>query len=346
MAELSLPRISVIICTHNPRLDYLQRTLEALQGQTLPLDQWELLVIDNASREPVGDQYDISWHPRGRHISETTLGLTPARLRGVAESQTGLLVFVDDDNILDADYLVQALRISRDYSFLGAWGGQIRPEFEAEPPEWTKPYWGMLAIVELERDEWSNCADHRAAAPCGAGMCIRRTVANRYAEVLLAAGKDHERFQLDRRGTHLASCGDSDLALTACDLGMGCGRFTSLRLTHLIPSVRLTTSYLVRLTEELTYSAHMLRAVRGNLPTEPRRQTLAQRALHQYFRLRIPTHERDMLDARNRGEKRAFDYLSRVTLHSSTAQGNKCGTESAVPRSCSASGPNLSANKR
>ena len=42
---------SVIVCTHNPRLIYLRRVLEALRSQTLPLEQWELLLIDNASSE-------------------------------------------------------------------------------------------------------------------------------------------------------------------------------------------------------------------------------------------------------------------------------------------------------
>jgi len=43
-------KVSVIVCTHNPRLEYLSRTLEALREQMLPKGEWELLVIDNASR--------------------------------------------------------------------------------------------------------------------------------------------------------------------------------------------------------------------------------------------------------------------------------------------------------
>src|SRR5262245_33061845 len=80
------PRTSVIICTHNPRVDYLTRTLTALRSQTLPVSEWELLVIDNASKEPVASRFDIGWHPNSRHIHEPTLGLTPARLRGIAEA--------------------------------------------------------------------------------------------------------------------------------------------------------------------------------------------------------------------------------------------------------------------
>src|SRR5437588_358014 len=97
--------LSIVICTHNPKPPYLSRVLEALRGQTLPNDEWELLLIDNASSEPVAGRFDIGWHPRGRHVHEPTTGLTPARLRAIAEVRADTIVFVDDDNILDRTYL-------------------------------------------------------------------------------------------------------------------------------------------------------------------------------------------------------------------------------------------------
>jgi glycosyltransferase involved in cell wall biosynthesis len=76
-------KLSVIICTHNPREDYLRRTLDALETQSLPRDQWELFLIDNASKLKLSESWDISWHPHGYHIRENELGLTAARLRGL-----------------------------------------------------------------------------------------------------------------------------------------------------------------------------------------------------------------------------------------------------------------------
>ena len=92
--------ISVIICSHNPRPEYLRRTLEALKAQTLPTKDWELLLVDNASKEPLAGRFDLSWHPNARHVRENELGLTTARLRGIREAHSDLLVFVDDDNVL------------------------------------------------------------------------------------------------------------------------------------------------------------------------------------------------------------------------------------------------------
>ena len=47
--------MSVVIPTHNPRRDYLERVLGALAAQTLDRSKWELVVIDNKSEEPVSD---------------------------------------------------------------------------------------------------------------------------------------------------------------------------------------------------------------------------------------------------------------------------------------------------
>src|ERR1700756_4229555 len=110
-----MPELSIIICTHNPRLDYLSRALEALRLQTLPMAEWELLVIDNASRPAAAALVSLAWHFNARHIREEVLGLTPARLRGIQEAQGQLLVFVDDDILLDPDYLTNAVGIYEEY---------------------------------------------------------------------------------------------------------------------------------------------------------------------------------------------------------------------------------------
>ena len=49
--------ISVIVCTHNPRPDYLRRVLDALYAQTLPKTDWELILIDNANDMPLPDTW-------------------------------------------------------------------------------------------------------------------------------------------------------------------------------------------------------------------------------------------------------------------------------------------------
>jgi glycosyltransferase involved in cell wall biosynthesis len=294
----------VIICTHNPRADYFARCLAALRGQTLATAEWELVVVDNLSDEPLAGRLDLGWRPRARLVREEKLGLTPARLRGIREAAGDVLVFVDDDNVLAADYLEAALRIARERPFLGAWSGQCLACFDETPAAWTERYWGTLCIRRFEAEAWSNLPRLPATMPAGAGLCVRRTVAQRYLD-LHDAGQ--RRFQLDRTGGSLISGGDNDLAACACDLGLGMGLMPDLKLQHLIPPQRLTADYIGRLVEGIEFSSVVLDANRG-LASRPRSRLGRAADLLRIARLRAP-HNR-ILAAGYRGRARAVRFLA------------------------------------
>jgi len=219
-----------------------------------------MLLVDNRCDEVINGRIDISWHPQAKILREETLGLTAARLRGIRESRGQLLVFVDDDNVLDRDFLNIALHTMDDKPFLGSWSGQCCPEFETIPPEWTRRYWGNLVIREFERDVWSNLPRLSESMPCGAGLCVRREVAFHYVELHESGNRT---FQFDRNGRSLLSGGDNDLAACACDIGLGVGLISSLKLTHLISRERLNEDYLARLCEGIYCSAVLLDHLRS-----------------------------------------------------------------------------------
>jgi glycosyltransferase involved in cell wall biosynthesis len=267
------PIASVVICTHNPRAEYLNRALAALKDQTLPFHQWELLLIDNASTEPLANILDLTWHPNARCIVEEDLGLTPARLRGIDESRGGLIVFVDDDNVLAADYLAHAVQIATDCPHIGAFGGSIKGEFETPPAPWASPYLNRLAIREIDRDSWSNLhSGWNESTPVGAGLCVRRFVAQDYRNKSLG---DNKRKALGRVGTGTGSYEDTDLAYCAIDLGMGIGTFFRLKLTHLIPTKRLSADYIARLIAGISASEPVLKSLRPAKTSVSRRDRLA-----------------------------------------------------------------------
>jgi glycosyltransferase involved in cell wall biosynthesis len=228
-------------------------------------------------------------------------------LRGIREASGDLLVFVDDDNVLDPDFLEGALRTADEKPFLGSWSGQCLPGFEQPPPNWTRRYWGNLVIREFERDLWSNLPRLPESMPCGAGLCVRRHVAEHY-RFLNESGK--RTFQLDRNGTSLLSGGDNDLAACACDLGLGIGLIASLKLTHLIPAERLTQHYLVRLVEGINYSATILDAERG-VPVGARSMLGATADFFRAMLFKQP--HRRILRAAFRGRNRAVRQLAAVT---------------------------------
>ncbi|MDB6077813.1 MAG: glycosyl transferase family 2 [Akkermansiaceae bacterium] len=299
--------LTVILPAHNPRPEYLRRTLAGLRAQALPYDRWELLVIDNGSDPPLAGQHDLSWHPQGRHFREDVLGVMVARRLGFRIAKADLIVNVDDDNVLAPDYLEQALGIAVRFPNLGVWGGHIAPEFEATPEEWTKPWWNLLAIRSVSQAQWSNLIYQDVTTPPGAGMCIRRPVAEAY---VAKTEKEPKRLKLCRQGKGVISAGDCDLAYTACDIGMGTGLFPGLRLTHLISAVRVTEEYLARLVEGINYSTVMLRAIRGDRTDRPP-TTWMHWLRDRKHELSLNPRDRRFYRAAKNGQAMAFDELER-----------------------------------
>jgi glycosyltransferase involved in cell wall biosynthesis len=237
---------SVIICAHNPRPDYLRCVLNALRGQILPKERWELLIVDNASKVPLASTWDFSWHPNSRCFLEDELGLAFARQRGMREASADLLVFVDDDNVMAPDYLSEAIRIKREWPLLGVWGcGATVLEFESLPPDYLKDLLSYLGLRQAKNIYWSNVHSCLESMPWGAGLCVRANVAAAYCKFF-----ENSSLRLSgRRGKSLMSAEDMEICYVACNAGLGMGVFPELRVTHLIPKERIAEKYLLKLVE-------------------------------------------------------------------------------------------------
>lgn len=256
-------RVSVVLCTHDPHPGRLERTLEGLAAQTLETGAWELVIVDNASDPPVERRRDLAALPfDARVVDEPELGLTPARLRGVEAARGDVLVLVDDDNVLAPDYLERGLALMDAEPEVGAAGGIVDPEYEVPPGRWAEPFVNLLGVRDPGPRPMRVLMPGRAGPwePIGAGMVLRRRVALDYA----AKARRPPRSRLDRAGGSLASCGDTDLARCALDLGLYEAYEPSLRLTHLIPAGRVSFGYLLRLCYHLKRSGMILDRIRGS----------------------------------------------------------------------------------
>jgi glycosyltransferase involved in cell wall biosynthesis len=273
------PRLSVILCTHNPRADYLRRAFDSLRTQTCSLDSWELLVVDNASREPLASSWDLSWHPRGRHVREETLGLVLARLRGIDEAAGDLLVFVDDDNVLAPDYLERAIAIFERLPFIAVLGaGSIDPEFEREPSSALASRLQLLTIRRCLHERWSNNPADHEVIPWGAGLCVRQPIGNAYVRLV---SRLPTTAALGRVGDTLFAGDDDVFSWAASAAGWGFGVFPELRLTHLIEETRVHRGHLLRLAREHAFSHGLLQYMFGSaMPPRIEGITYARLFLH------------------------------------------------------------------
>lgn len=94
----STPLVSVVIPTHNRR-DLLQETIASLTEQTMK--DWEVIVVDDASTDGTCELIESSADDRIRAIRlEVNQGKSAARRHGLNVMRAGMVIFLDDDDLL------------------------------------------------------------------------------------------------------------------------------------------------------------------------------------------------------------------------------------------------------
>ena len=268
------PDLTVALCTRNPRRDYLDRVLSALREQTLSVARWELLLVDNASAVSLRETVDLGWHPKARHIFEERIGFCPAKHRAIREAVGEIMVYVDDDNVLDPDYLQTALKLFGSNPRYGCVSGTQRPEYEIPPPAWFQgEYESWIAVRSIKRDLFSNFW-HPASEPCGAGMVVRRNIILPIA--VRSENKDQSLYE--RRLGIRPPTEDVEFSHAALDAGFFVGQTPSLQLTHLIGASRLNERYLFGLYRNSIATGRWLsaRRARGRIITMTFREALKE----------------------------------------------------------------------
>ena len=98
--QTGLPTCTVVVPTRN-RLPHLERVLEAVAQQDhKPFD---VLVVDSAPTAPGAQEIASRWG--ARYILEPLPGASRARNSGSVQSQSEIVVFLDDDALPEPDWL-------------------------------------------------------------------------------------------------------------------------------------------------------------------------------------------------------------------------------------------------
>ena len=252
--------VSVVLCRCNPSGDVLAKTLSSLSVQTWPIACWELILVDNSSDPPLSPNDLLAFHSNARCIREPRQGKVFVMVRGTRAAAADLMIAVDDDSPLEADYLEVALRTHQAYPALGAFGaGTITPLYEAKPPQWVDEVSGLLAIRTLASPVISRDMTGGRCRPWGLGLCITRSVAQAWISWcecnlgrLLAVNS--------RKAKGLE---DDLFSICAVWLGLYYGIFPELRINHVIPSSRIDEGYLTDLARGHGYSHAQLAVISG-----------------------------------------------------------------------------------
>ncbi len=156
-------RITVVVPTRG-RTESLGRALDGLAGQLDPGAPWEVVVVDNDARASAETATTVArmFPVPVRLVREEEAGASRARNRGIAEATGGVIAFLDDDVVPEADWLRRLVAPLFQATCQGA-GGRVELDRSAPLPKWFNGDWmaGYLAELDLgpadrdlTSDEW------------------------------------------------------------------------------------------------------------------------------------------------------------------------------------------------
>ena len=133
-------KFSMVICTYN-KCESLKRTLNSLKEMSAPKGSWELILVDNNSKDSTQSVIEECEKHRDlnvKYIFEEKQGLSHARNRGIREAEGEIVAFTDDDVILDRYWLSNIQRAFKEKE-ISCVGGKILPMWEISVPKWLSP---------------------------------------------------------------------------------------------------------------------------------------------------------------------------------------------------------------
>ena len=132
-------KISAVICTFK-RPDYLRHALRSLCQQSLPREQYEIIVVDNAvevETQQVVKEFDDG-RVNLRYVPEKEVGLSRARNTGFKAAAGRYVAYMDDDARADAHWLEALVgAFAQTSSAPAAVGGRVWLDWQGEKPSWV-----------------------------------------------------------------------------------------------------------------------------------------------------------------------------------------------------------------
>ncbi len=134
-------RISVVICTFNRSCRLADALTSLLAQQNINRIDCEIIVVDNNSTDgtdAVVGQFMPRFNNRLRYYFEPTQGLSVARNSGIRIATGEIIAFIDDDVIVDEQWLNNIGKYFKNNADLVAIAGRVLPKFFGERPSWLK----------------------------------------------------------------------------------------------------------------------------------------------------------------------------------------------------------------
>ena len=231
--------ISIIVCCYNSE-KRLPKTLEYLAKQTISKEiPVELIIVNNVSTDRTKEVAKEEWkqydsHFQLRIVDEEKAGQMFARQRGVHESQYEYILFCDDDNWLETDYMQIAFDLMEANPRIGALGGQSIAVSDVDFPEWFSDFYDGYALGQQAHTS-GDISERRYV--WGAGMFTRKMLLTKVFD------KNYPLLIEGRTGSKLISGDDNEICMRILLLGYTLYYDSSLVFYHYMSPNRLTWAY-------------------------------------------------------------------------------------------------------
>ncbi|HIK07139.1 MAG TPA: glycosyltransferase family 2 protein [Trichormus sp. M33_DOE_039] len=239
----------------------LSELLERLRNQThIEHLSWEIIVVDNNSNDDTAKViklYQDNWpssHPL-TYCFESQQGAAYARKRAIQEAKSELIGFLDDDNYPEPNWVISAYNFAKKYPQAGAFGSQIHPDWEIEPPENFQRVAAFLAITERGNLPLKYEPAKRILPP-SAGLVVRR-------QAWLDSVPNNPILTGRVTGSMLTS-EDLEVLSYIQKSGWEIWYNPEMEIYHRIPRSRLKKEYLIPFFRGIGLSRHVTRMVMVN----------------------------------------------------------------------------------
>ena len=239
---------SVIICTYNGG-ERLSRVLDSILNQNdFNKCVEELIIVDNHSTDETSSivkKYK-SINDSIVYLFEEHPGLSNARLCGVNYCSSEWIIFLDDDNFIQQNWIRKANQYVKSKNNIGAFNGHVIPKFNkelsAEKKELVKA--SFLGLACSTYSEYKiPVIDENRWIPFGAGLVVLTKPLKKFA----AAGWMKSE---GRKLNQIISGEDTEMTAWVKNQGYDWGFCNDMILYHEIGEHRLEIDYL----EKLYYS--------------------------------------------------------------------------------------------
>ena len=243
--------VSVIICCYNSALR-LPETLKYISRQKVSgLINWEVIIVNNLSTDNTAEvaAAECTRYKNDnltfKIADQPIAGLSFAREKGVETAAYDYLVFCDDDNWLDENYIENAFNLMELWPTAGIIGGRGIAKPEVDPPDWFETYSGYYATGAQNGSSGIMKGD--SPYVYGAGAVIRKSVLKKLDDL------GFKPIATDRLNNTLSSGGDVELSYAVKLIGYDIAYSDELKFFHFIQKNRLTNRYLIQLAYHFGY---------------------------------------------------------------------------------------------